>query len=346
MDKRYQVFISSTFKDLEKERAKVQQAVMELECIPAGMEAFPAIDEEQFEFIKKVIDDCDYYLLIIGGRYGSISEETGLSYTEMEYDYAVSKKIRVIVLLHKDPDALAVRNSEQSEEYKKKLHVFRDKVSATRLVKFWNNADELPGLVSTSLSKTIRTYPAIGWVRASLVPDSSLYKELNDLRKENDRLSALLEQQAVLPYKKNLATLSDSVSIEVHYALRAGQTIYGNLVEGAQMSAIIQTTWGEIFSIISPQIFMHEREGIIAGSLADFLIKTHLTKDDLAFRVLSNEYVEMLRVQFRALDLINLTPAASTEGREADKVLIWSLTSLGEQTMLLERSIKKPNTSN
>jgi hypothetical protein len=90
MDKRYQIFISSTFTDLQEERAKVQQAVMELECIPAGMEAFPAIDEEQFEFIKKVIDDCDYYLLVIGGRYGSVSEEAGLSYTEMEYDYADS----------------------------------------------------------------------------------------------------------------------------------------------------------------------------------------------------------------------------------------------------------------
>lgn len=54
------------------------------------MELFPAIDEDQFEFIKKVIDDCDYYLLIIGGRYGSLSDE-GVSYTELEYQYAVSK---------------------------------------------------------------------------------------------------------------------------------------------------------------------------------------------------------------------------------------------------------------
>ncbi len=54
---------------------------MEMDCIPAGMELFPAIDEGQWEFIKKVIDDCDYYLLIIGGRYGSVAED-GLSYTE------------------------------------------------------------------------------------------------------------------------------------------------------------------------------------------------------------------------------------------------------------------------
>ena len=53
---------------------------MEMDCIPAGMELFPAADEEQWEFIKRVIDDCDYYVLIIGGRDGSLTPE-GISYT-------------------------------------------------------------------------------------------------------------------------------------------------------------------------------------------------------------------------------------------------------------------------
>ena len=75
MDKRYQVFISSTYADLQEERQRVIQTVMKMDCIPAGMELFPAADEEQFEFIKRVIDDCDYYLLIIGGRYGSTTAD-------------------------------------------------------------------------------------------------------------------------------------------------------------------------------------------------------------------------------------------------------------------------------
>ena len=69
-EKRYQVFVSSTYADLVDERASVVQALMEMDCIPAGMEAFPAVDEDQLEFIKTVIDDCDYYVLIVGG--GSI----------------------------------------------------------------------------------------------------------------------------------------------------------------------------------------------------------------------------------------------------------------------------------
>src|SRR5262245_66397627 len=84
MEKRYQVFVSSTYADLKEERQRVLQALMELDCIPAGMELFPAADQEQFEFIKRVIDDCDYYLLIVGGRYGSVTPQ-GISYTEQEY---------------------------------------------------------------------------------------------------------------------------------------------------------------------------------------------------------------------------------------------------------------------
>ena len=154
MEKRYQVFVSSTYADLKEERQHVSQALMEMDCIPAGMELFPATDEEQWEFIKRIIDDCDYYLLIIGGRYGSTTEE-GISYTEKEYDYAVESGLKVIALLHENPDDIPVGKSDIAPELREKLQAFRDKVSANRLVKFWNEPKELPGLVALSLSKTI-----------------------------------------------------------------------------------------------------------------------------------------------------------------------------------------------
>src|ERR1041385_5378657 len=103
MEKRYQVFVSSTYADLKDERRRVIQALMEMDCIPAGMELFPAADEERWNFIKKVIDDCDYYLLIIGGRYGSTTPD-GISYTEKEFDYAVSIGLKVVALIHGEPD--------------------------------------------------------------------------------------------------------------------------------------------------------------------------------------------------------------------------------------------------
>ena len=72
MNKRYQIFISSTFNDLEKERMLLAQNILRKGYYPAGMEWFHGIDEEQFEYIKQVIDDSDYYVLILGGLYGTI----------------------------------------------------------------------------------------------------------------------------------------------------------------------------------------------------------------------------------------------------------------------------------
>jgi len=110
MDKRYQVFVSSIYADLREERQHVIQALMEMDCIPSGMELFPAADEEQWQFIKRVIDDCDYYLLIIGGRYGSTTPE-GISYTEKEYEYAIEKGIKVIAFLHANPEEIPLGKS-------------------------------------------------------------------------------------------------------------------------------------------------------------------------------------------------------------------------------------------
>ena len=94
MDKRYQVFVSSTYNDLIDERKEATQAILKCNCFPAGMELFPASNKKQWNVIKQVIDDSDFYLLILAGRYGSLGVDdfgTKVGYTEMEFDYALSK---------------------------------------------------------------------------------------------------------------------------------------------------------------------------------------------------------------------------------------------------------------
>ncbi|WP_224244329.1 DUF4062 domain-containing protein [Hyalangium gracile] len=191
MEKRYQVFISSTYNDLREERTKVFQTIMQLDCIPAGMELFPAADEEQWKFIKRVINDCDYYLLIIGGRYGSLTTE-GISFTEKEYDYAVQQGLKVIALIHGQPDQIAAGKTDKSPAAAKKLAKFREKASTGRLVQYWKEPSDLPGLVALSLSMTMKLYPAIGWVRANAVASSEVLADLNELRKRNKDLEEQL----------------------------------------------------------------------------------------------------------------------------------------------------------
>jgi Domain of unknown function (DUF4062) len=92
---RYQIFVSSTYEDLREERQQATQAILESSCFPSGMEFFPASDDTQWELIKRIIEESDYYIIIVAGRYGSLGPE-GTSYTEMEYDYAVQKGIPVL----------------------------------------------------------------------------------------------------------------------------------------------------------------------------------------------------------------------------------------------------------
>src|SRR4026207_2413755 len=114
MDKRYQVFVSSTYADLQEERQEVMQALLELDCIPAGMELFPAANEDQWSLIKKVIDDCDYYVVIVAGRYVSLGPN-GHSYTEMEYRYATECGKPVIGFIHRDPGTLPANRTESTD---------------------------------------------------------------------------------------------------------------------------------------------------------------------------------------------------------------------------------------
>lgn len=128
MDRHYQVFVSSTYDDLREERQQVIQALLELDCIPAGMELFPAADDEQWEFIKRVIDECDYYLVIIGGRYGS-TDNKGTSYTEKEYDYAVDQRKPVIGFYHENPEKFPLVNVKTIQRKRNNWRSFAKKSS-------------------------------------------------------------------------------------------------------------------------------------------------------------------------------------------------------------------------
>lgn len=181
--KRYQIFVSSTFADLEVERGKVMETILKYDCFPAGMELFPAMDEDIFEYIKRIIDDSDYYLLIIGGRYGSV-DENGVSWTEREYDYAVSKHIPVLVFDYKDFTQLPVNKTDLDDKKRRKLIAFKKKAPNGKLIKYWTNADNLALAVATSLKSVLELQPRIGWVRANSVPSADSQKEIERLKKE------------------------------------------------------------------------------------------------------------------------------------------------------------------
>jgi len=187
VEKRYQVFISSTFADLVNERKGIMEAIIELGCFPAGMEMFPATDTEQFEYIKSVINESDYYILVIAGRYGSIAED-GISYTEKEFEYAKEKGIPILTFVKKDIDNIPVNKSERDEKKRIMLDSFRTKALNGRMANFWDNDDELKYKIHSSLSKEFKTHPRAGWIRGDIFDENELITQFNTLKKEYEEL--------------------------------------------------------------------------------------------------------------------------------------------------------------
>lgn len=316
MDKRYQVFISSTYSDLKEERGKVMQTVMSLDCIPAGMEFFTAIDSEQLEFIKRIIDDCDYYILIIGGKYGSMTED-GISYTEQEYNYAVSKGIRVLAFLHDNINQLTTDKIELDQNKREKLEAFRDKVKTGRLVQFWSNADDLNGKVAVSLTKTIKTYPAIGWVRGNTPANEKTLQEINELRKELEALRKYKQEKENSNCEiENIASLDDKISL---YGTHGTSNYRWE----------ITLSWKELFGLISPYFLEHindyHAKEIISKVLVEETGRSHAYHPEI-----SSKDFQTIKIQMRVLGLMHIAPAQTTKGNQA---LFWSLSQKGIKLM-------------
>ena len=189
MQKKYQVFVSSTYLDLKEERASAVQCLMDNNCIPVGMGQFPASGMSQKEYIRKLLDDCDCCVLIVAGRYGTIDEESGISYTEWEFDCATSLGIPILCFLVKNIDDLPRKYCEDSVEKAEKLQAFREKIiHSNRLVKWYSNMHSLKAEIATSINHCINTIPMRGWVRGPVAsePDEQLYtkQEISQIVKQ------------------------------------------------------------------------------------------------------------------------------------------------------------------
>ena len=102
-----------------------------------------------------------------------------MSYTQKEYEYAVSRRKPVMAFLHANLDNIASKNTEKDPDIRKKLEEFRSKVKQAKHVKFWTSADQLAGQVALSYAQFTKQYPAIGWVRADRMTSSESLAELD-----------------------------------------------------------------------------------------------------------------------------------------------------------------------
>lgn len=185
MDKRFQIFISSTYTDLTEERDKVMHAILELKCFPAGMELFPAVDRKKFEYIKSVIDECDFYILIIAARYGTM-DKSGISWTEKEYNYAIRKRIPVLAFIKNDFEKFTLDKVDRDTALINKLERFKKKVEKSPIVNYWGTPEDLKSKVLASLHEAFSLHQndEKGWVKISTIRNKNYQDILDKLEKK------------------------------------------------------------------------------------------------------------------------------------------------------------------
>lgn len=200
MDSKLQIFISSTYTDLKSERQAAVEAILKAGHIPAGMELFTAGDRSQWEVIQRWITDADIYMIILGGRYGSIEPDSGTSYTELEYDFAVScGKPHFAVVIDEDAlekKVMSVGSSVIETDHADKLKAFREKV-LSKISSFFSDHKDVKLAVLETVPQLTAEYELKGWMRATEIPDTkALADELSRLHAENKKLRDKLNSQA------------------------------------------------------------------------------------------------------------------------------------------------------
>jgi hypothetical protein len=348
IEKREQVFVSSTYLDLVEERQAVIQTLLEADCIPAGMELFPASDDDRWTLIRRVIDDYDYYIVVVGGRYGSVDAAVGLSFTEMEFDYAASRGKPIMGFLHGDPDSIELAKSELDADARGKLNAFRQKVEQ-RMVKYWTSAEGLGGQVAKSLIQIRKTHPAEGWIRARNALTPEIEKELAELRAQVAEITAAEARASLPPDAVGLAQGDDEYVLryELRYWGKEEQDKVQYLRVTTLVDGDVSVTWNAIFSRLGP-LMMDEATESQLDSALDALV-VDLFNEQIPFprnywkgkSLTADENVlQDVKVQLFSLGLIT-----QSDRRRAvsDTNTYWKLTPYGREQLMRLRAIRRPH---
>lgn len=347
---RYQIFVSSTFKDLEQEREAVLNAILKLNQFPAGMEIFPAANDTPWQMIEKVIIDSDYYVLIIGGKYGSMDEK-GISYTEKEYDFAVSQNIPVLAFIRSDDENIPAGKIDMDSKTRGKLQKFKQKVGNKHHLNHWKSIEELKENVLTSLSMAFVMNPQTGWVKAGGIDNTELLTRLADLQKRYDALAEennKLKESSIHFDPNQFAFGKAKLQIDFNYMddskIWKCFISWHDLFFAVGKTAIAGCNEMEVIDVLSYLILDYFEASGDYINLGNEIKSIPYERDEYK---ISAKSFEVIRNQFLALELISIkSNAYIPKDAIFDEIYIsrvWELTNKGRKLFLNETAIKYNN---
>lgn len=269
MNKKLQVFVSSTYTDLKEERQAAVEAILDAGHIPAGMELFKA-GKSQMQTIQKWIDESDVYMLILGGRYGSIEEDSGLSYTELEYKYALSKNMPVfsVVLSEtflKEKINILKLSDVMEQKAPDKYQTFKSLVMS-KIVCMVDDCKDIKIAIHSTLDNLITEYDFIGWIRNN---------SKNRAIREKIYINHVTTLQNLISELENIELNLNNISELIDGKIKPSNTIdllaYTSVIHKQNMKNI-----GKIRTILSKNRFEMQKYENEMQKLLNILEKTSL----------------------------------------------------------------------
>lgn len=177
LDRRYQVFISTSGLDMLPERMLVSQTLVGQGFFSWGLEQRTTLSSA---FTRRQIDDSDYFIVLLGSQYGELSV-SGLSYLELEYQHARQHNKAILVLMHEAPEQRDAALQETGPERIEKFQHFRAQLQRNghELI-YYRSLHDLERRLRRKMTGMLVQYPAAGWVRAHEV--ERLETELQQLK--------------------------------------------------------------------------------------------------------------------------------------------------------------------
>ena len=334
--RRLQVFVSSTFLDLEMDRQRAVTTILSAGHIPAGMELFTPADESQLNVVYDWIDASDVFMLILGTRYGTVEPKSGKSYTQLEYEYAVKKqKPHFVCVMGEDEVNRRIReNGAAAIDDPKRSKEFKESICGGLLVSFWENSDQLENSIRRSLNEFEKRDDLFGWIRMDDSHDPAIAAELSRLSKENAELRALVNAGKQNPF--------DEFQFED-----------GEISLRHKNHDQTSRRWKEIFLAIAPKIVAWRPEGQIRVMISQFVATGQYTNDC----EIVEEDLERIKIQFLSLGLIEVDVVNRDLGEPLDEhnrtlrrirgipryydISIWRLSDSGTRLLGHEMAAKK-----
>lgn len=328
IDKRYHVFISTTEADMHAERVVLSQTLVSQGFFSWGLEQRTPLTTA---FARRQIDDCDYFILMLGSRYGELSA-SGVSYMHLEYIYAVTKQKPILVLMYEAPESRADEFQDQNPESKLKFLDFRRQLQRERdMVMTFRDLRDLEVAIRHTMPQFLTRYLAQGWIR----PNQQQVQQLQDENEQLRQKLIQLEQQQPRPSSTaqrpmDLPQVQGHEEIAFDYKVHAYQD--GNFRE---LRPQRQLSWNDLLMVIGPGFSPAMPEDSFAKILNDYLNSTALA--DVRDVMPRAHAVARCQINIRALHMIKTQFKNNTwivpVGRDDRQRVLWELSAVGERQL-------------